>query len=76
VVLFAALTSKGRLGMGQPDGLKNLYNDPDKNAENKDFVVELEPPGRTDCQFNLDLAGKDPGTPGPKAVKQLLRQGK
>jgi hypothetical protein len=43
-----------------PDGLKNLYNDPEKNKDIKDFVVEVTEPGRTDYQFNLSVAGRDP----------------
>jgi hypothetical protein len=74
VVLFAELTNSRTKGLIQPDGLKNLYDDPDKNAENKDFLVELAPPGKTDYTFNLELAGKDPvATPGPHAVTQILK---
>ena len=54
-----------------PDGLKNLYNDPDKNKDIKEFVVEVTQPGRTDYEFNLTVAGKDPGVPGPRAVKKI-----
>jgi len=49
----------GRLYKG-PDDLKNLYNDPDKNKEIKDFIVDVQPPGRNDYEFNLAVAGKDP----------------
>ncbi len=56
----------------QPDELKNLYNDPDKNAKDPQFKVELTPPGKTDWNFNLDVAGKDPvTTPGPHAMTKL-----
>jgi hypothetical protein len=41
-----------------PDGLKNLYNDPDKNKDDSAFAVEVASPGRTDYEFNLELAGK------------------
>jgi len=54
-----------------PDGLKNLYNDPEKNKDIKDFVVEVTEPGRTDYEFNLTIAGKDAGTPGPHAVNAV-----
>jgi hypothetical protein len=47
-----------------PDGLKNLYNDPEKNKDIKDFVVDVTEPGRDDYQFNLTIAGKDPASPG------------
>ena len=42
VVLFAELTNNRARGFVQPDGLKNLYDDPDKNAQNPEFVVELD----------------------------------
>jgi hypothetical protein len=54
-----------------PDGLKNLYNDPDKNKDVQEFVVEVTQPGRTDYEFNLTVAGKDAGVPGPHAVKAV-----
>jgi hypothetical protein len=73
VVLFAELTAARRAGLLSPDGLKNLYNDPDKNAQNKDFVVTVDAPGKADYDFNLQLAGKDPGTPGPHAVKEIRK---
>ena len=43
-----------------PDGLKNLYNDPQKNRNEKEFVVEVQSPGKTDYEFALSVAGKDP----------------
>jgi len=54
-----------------PDGFKNLYNDPDKNKDVPEFVVEVTQPGRTDYEFNLTVAGKDAGVPGPHAVKAV-----
>jgi hypothetical protein len=54
-----------------PDSLKNLYNDPDKNKDIKEFVVEVTQPGRADYEFNLTVAGKDAGVPGPRAVTKL-----
>jgi hypothetical protein len=73
VVLFAELHPSRQKGLVQPDGLKNLYDDPDKNAQNKDFLVTLAEPGKTDYDFNLDLAGKDPATPGPHAVTEIRK---
>jgi hypothetical protein len=73
VVLFAALRPSRGKGLIQPDGLKNLYDDPDKNANNKDFVVEVAPPGKTDYAFNLEMAGKEPGTPGPHAITEIRK---
>jgi hypothetical protein len=61
----------GTSGWHGEDGLKNLYNDPDKNKENKEFVVDVALPGKTDWQFNLDVANKEAGTPGPNAITQL-----
>jgi hypothetical protein len=52
-----------------PDKLKNLYNDPEKNKDNPEFMVDIAEPGRTDYQFNLSVAGKDPvTTPGKFAA--------
>jgi hypothetical protein len=81
VVGFAALRvqKKGR-GAGPaggplqykgPDGLKNLYNDPDKNKDIQEFLVEVTEPGRTDYEFNLAVAGKEQASPGPHALKML-----
>jgi hypothetical protein len=73
VVCFAQLKGGLRLGGGErgwqgPDQLKNLYNDPDKNKEIKEFVVEIMSPGKTDWDFNLQVSGKEPVTaPGPNA---------
>jgi hypothetical protein len=56
----------------QPDELKNLYNDPDKNAAVPEFNVEIKSPGRTDWHFDLMVAGKDSvATPGPHAITKL-----
>ena len=82
IVGFVALHTNAKSGAGSgmadaavryrgPDGLKNLYNDPEKNKDVKDFVVDITQPGRTDYEFNLTLAGKDAATPGPYAVKTL-----
>jgi hypothetical protein len=54
-----------------PDALKNLYNDPEKNKNNKDFVINITPPGRTDYAFDLKVEGKEPATPGKLALTQL-----
>jgi hypothetical protein len=51
------------------DGLKNLYNDPDRNAKDKQFQLELTTPGKTDWSFDLALEGKEPNTtPGPNTI--------
>jgi len=63
VVLFAQPKTEGG------DGLKNLYNDPDKNAQEERFQINLTSPGKTDWAFDLAVAGKDPiTTPGVHAV--------
>jgi hypothetical protein len=55
-----------------PDGLKNLYNDPEKNKDDPKFLAEIASPGRTDYDFNLEVAGKEPvRTPGPYAATKL-----
>jgi hypothetical protein len=53
----------------QPDELKNLFNDPDKNANLPEFKLDLQPPGRDDYHFDLAVEGKEPVEhPGPNAV--------
>ncbi|HXY33700.1 MAG TPA: hypothetical protein VEI07_05695 [Planctomycetaceae bacterium] len=55
-----------------PDELKNLYNDPEKNQNEKTFQVEIQPPGRTDYEFSLTVAGKDPIiSPGKYSITRL-----
>jgi hypothetical protein len=55
-----------------PDGLKNLYSDPEKNKDNPKFVVEIAEPGRADYDFNLTVAGNEPvKTPGTYAATRL-----
>jgi hypothetical protein len=77
VVCFAQLKGGLRLGGARrgwegPDQLKNLYNDPDKNKDEKQFVVEISPPGKSDWTFNLEVAGKEPvATPGPNSFVEL-----
>ncbi len=57
---------------GGEDGLKNLYNDPDKNKDNPKFNVEITDPGKTDYDFNLEVAGKEPvKTAGPNAALKM-----
>jgi hypothetical protein len=77
VVLFAELTpglmaSKRGKSLKGPDGLMNLYNDPDKNGENSQFKIDIAQPGKTDWDFALEVLGKQPiATPGPHAVTEL-----
>ena len=72
-------TSKGpRMGHGTisrqyvgPDGLKNLYNDPEKNKDEKEFNIEVAEPGKSDYEFNLSVVGKTGVSPGQYAVTRL-----
>jgi hypothetical protein len=70
VLAFAVLRRKGPQNFVGPDGLNNLYNDPDVNATKfPQFVIDHQAPGKKDYEFNLEVAGKDPiSSPGPHAV--------
>jgi hypothetical protein len=55
-----------------PDQLRNLYNDPDKNAQIAEFCIEHKAPGKTDYEFRLTVAGVEPvENPGPHAVTAI-----
>jgi hypothetical protein len=70
VVLFA----QPKAGV---DELKNLYNDPDVNAKEERFQINLTPPGKTDWSFDLAVTGKDPNpSPGPHTVMADRRRKK
>lgn len=70
--LAAPFGRNKKAGYGPPDELKNLYNDPDKNAEVKEFNVEVKPPGIKNAHFDLIVAGKDPvEQPGPHAITSI-----
>jgi hypothetical protein len=73
VLIFALLRRKGLRNLLGPDGLNNLYNDPDANAKSHpEFVIDHQAPGKTDYTFNLDIAGKDAvASPGPHAVTKV-----
>ncbi len=73
VVAIAQLPVESRVGADSRglDELKNRYNDPDKNAERREFVIDHQSPGKTDYQFELKVAGEEPVTsPAPRAVTQ------
>jgi hypothetical protein len=53
---------------GQPDELKNLFSDPDKNVAVERFVLQLTPPGQEDYHFDLAVAGKEPAKHSPHAL--------
>ncbi len=70
-VLFAELVPRRGSQFSGPDDLKNLYNDPDTSP----FHVEIASPGKTDWEFNLDIAGKEPNPhAGPHAITQLVKR--
>jgi hypothetical protein len=72
VMLFASFHMGGKLGNFEgPDLLHNLYNDPDKNASLPEFQITVSAPGKSDYQFNLNVAGATPATPGPHSVTEL-----
>jgi hypothetical protein len=72
VMLWDPKKPGGRLGnFDGPDLLNNLYNDPDKNAADPEFQITVSEPGKSDYHFNLGIAGKPSGTPGPHAVTEL-----
>lgn len=76
IVLFAAFKPKGHGAFGGPDGLENLYNDPDQNEKNPDFKITVKRPGRTDYRFDLAVAGRQPvESPGAHAVTKIDRAG-
>jgi hypothetical protein len=74
-----ARTGMPRVGLGMRlggaragnDRLKNLYNDPEVNNKNPEFVIKLEEPGITNQHFNLEVAGKEARTPGKYAVRDV-----
>jgi hypothetical protein len=69
VVTFAQLTYRKKRGHCGPDGLKNLYNDPEENAKVAEFNINHQARGKTDYVFDLQVAGREPiSTPGPKAL--------
>jgi hypothetical protein len=72
VVTIAVLEFSKKHGYLGPDQLKNLYNDPDKNSQVTQFSIDHQSPGKSDYLFNLEVAGKEAATPGPKALTQLI----
>jgi hypothetical protein len=68
---FAVLRRKGKRGLAGPDALKNLFNDPDKNANISEFIIDHQAPGKSNYAFNLEFAGKDAAQPGPHSLTDL-----
>jgi hypothetical protein len=55
-----------------PDAFENLYNDPDTNEKDQQFTVKHASRGKTDYEFDLKIAGREPPSkPGPRAVTQI-----
>jgi hypothetical protein len=71
VVAFAVLNVTMQ-GLKGPDQLKNLYNDPERNAGNPAFKIDHRAPGKRDYYFDLKVDGQEPiETPGPKSLMEL-----
>jgi hypothetical protein len=73
VLLFAALERNKRKGWVGPDALKNLYNDPEVNANSEQFAIDHQAPGKTDYSLNLNVAGEAEKRPGPKALTTIAQ---
>lgn len=71
VVVIAQFRYNKKRGYEGPDQLKNLYNDPDKNYNIKEFSVDHRAPGSKNHDFDLKIAGVEPAPPGPKAITKI-----
>jgi hypothetical protein len=75
IVTFVKLRRTGprrRAIFGPPDELKNLYNDPAKNAQTPEFVVDVKVAGKTDYHFDLPVEGLEPvEAAGPHAFTRI-----
>jgi hypothetical protein len=72
IVTIAELTHRKKRGYSGPDLLKNLYNDPEKNANVEQFKIDHKPPGKRDYTFDLRVDGEEPvTTPGPKSLTAI-----
>jgi hypothetical protein len=71
VVLFERLV-RSKSGYIRLEGLKNLYNDPDRNGAIPIFNVDVTQPGKADYLFELKVEGTESvTTPGPKSVTSI-----
>jgi hypothetical protein len=73
ILTFAILRERGKFGLVGPDKLNNLYNDPDKNVNVPELTIDHKAPGKSDYSFNLDVAGKEAATPGPRAITRIVQ---
>jgi hypothetical protein len=71
VVTIADLKYNKKEGYVGPDGFKNLYNDPEKNANIPEFKIDHKAPGKSDYDFDLKVGSKDAATAGPKALTTI-----
>ena len=74
ILTFAILRERGKFGLIGPDKLNNLYNDPDKNSNIPEFTIDHKAPGKSDYSFNLELAGKEAASPGPRAITSIVQE--
>jgi hypothetical protein len=71
VVTIASLSFHKKRGYAGPDALKNLYNDPDVNANSAEFVIEHQSPGKSDYRFDLKIENRPAAHPGPHALTKI-----
>jgi hypothetical protein len=75
VITFALLCLRAKDGsLVGPDGLQNLYNDPEKNEKIDGFTIKHASPGKRDYIFNLKEAGQEAGTAVPRAVTEIINR--
>jgi hypothetical protein len=67
-IITIAMLKVGGRGYVGPDQLKNLYNNPEVNAQNPEFKIVHKPPGKKDYAVDLTVAGKEPAQPGKYSV--------
>jgi hypothetical protein len=73
VLSIAKLREDRRKGFVGPDGFHNLYNDPQRNQkENPELNIDHQRPGKTNYELSLDIAGREPATPGEGALTELV----
>jgi len=75
IVTFGIFKRQRILGLIPPDQLHNLYNDPDENAKNPEYVVDHKAPGNKNYEFNLAVSGKEAvAEPGPHALNGVMNE--
>jgi hypothetical protein len=72
VVAVAKFGRTAQRAYAGPDQFHNRYNDPDKSAQEAQFQIEHNAPGKSDYEFHLLIAGAEPiEIPGPHALTSL-----